>query len=324
MSVDLFSEAMGELDDKYIMEAAIYEREKKPVWSIWTAKAAGFLLILLAGSIIFFTVNTEARAALLGWIREFYAGNYYRYSYEGEKENTTETKKRYQLGWVPEDYQLADTFEIEGGESCIFLDEDNNIMDFSYSTQPESLEMYIETADFEHQEIAVKGLSGDLYVARDSTQSSTMMLMDDESGTIFSISAPVSEEELIKIAESIEEKEPEPVSYVPGWLPDGSVFVTSYEIPEGEAYIYTNERDTLIQFSYSRDTDANLFIDGVDSEKQSVNINGCEGDIYITPTEEETNGIIWTDDDTHTIFFFSADCDAEGLIRFAENVQVKE
>ena len=118
------------------------------------------------------------------------------------------------------------------------------------------------------------------------------------------------------------EKETGTLKYCPGWLPEGTVFVTLIEEFGGEIYIYTNEKDALIRFSYSTDPKSVTYIDGVEYTQKPVTVNGLDGIIYLAPSEEQTNAIVWSDDSVPVIFFFAADCSEEDLIRVAENVKV--
>ena len=87
MSVEVFSEAMGLIGERYIMEAATYQRKKHPLHKVWLSRVAGVLLaILLAGSTVL-AFSTEARAAFLGWIRQQYE-TFYVYTFAGSIDNT--------------------------------------------------------------------------------------------------------------------------------------------------------------------------------------------------------------------------------------------
>lgn len=113
----------------------------------------------------------------------------------------------------------------------------------------------------------------------------------------------------------------ESAKYQPGWMPDGCVFVTSYETAGGEVSIYTDTEDTLIQFSYTSDPGAEkLFVDGVDYRKEQVKINNCMGEIYISQNKNETNGLIWTDETETVLFFISGNFEKETLVKIAESV----
>ena len=112
--------------------------------------------------------------------------------------------------------------------------------------------------------------------------------------------------------------------YELGWIPNGIEYVTKYEIIGGESYIYKDEKDLLIVFSYSSDPDYVFYMDGADNIKQKVKVNGCPGETFITPSEDETNTIVWTDESVPIIFSFTAECDVDTLIKVAENVKIIE
>ena len=204
MSAEVFSEAMGLIGEKYIMEAATYQRKKHPVHKVWLSRVAGVLLaILLAGSALL-TFSAEARAAFFGWVREQYEV-FYVYFFEGEATVT------------------------------------------------------------------------------------------------------------------------DPVKYELGWMPENCIFVTSYETAGGEVYIYTDERDTLIQFSYTSDpNNENTYVEHNGAQEIKVTVNDYPAEIFISPGEDKTDGIVWTDLDTNTLFFISGHFDQETFIRIAESVKEKE
>lgn len=114
----------------------------------------------------------------------------------------------------------------------------------------------------------------------------------------------------------------ENVRYSPGWMPEGCVFVTSYETAGGEVYIYTDADDTLIQFSYTSDpSKGNLYVDGVDYHMERVEINNCTGEVYISDDANETNGLIWIDEAHTVVFSISGNFEKETLIKIAEAVE---
>ena len=66
MNAQLFTDAMSELNDKYVMEAVSYRHKSKPQFNTWLSKVACvFLAVLLSGSAVL-TFSVEARAAFFG------------------------------------------------------------------------------------------------------------------------------------------------------------------------------------------------------------------------------------------------------------------
>lgn len=116
----------------------------------------------------------------------------------------------------------------------------------------------------------------------------------------------------------------ETATYYPGWLPEGCEFVTSYETSGGEVYIYSTSQNSLVQFSYiSEPDDEKMYTDGVETAKKLVTINGCDGEIYISQDDEDTNSIVWTDTSGMVLFSIYGNYDEETLIKMAENVLKK-
>lgn len=203
MSAEVFSEAMGLIGEKYIMEAVTYQKKKNVIFKVWFSRVAGILLaILLAGSAVL-AFSPEARAAFLGWIRQQYE-TFYVYTFAGSIDNTEPV--RYELGSIPEGFTFSTVFEIAGGESYIYSGPNGEIGEFGYSVAPEGMALYIEVAECEHRAVTINGLPGDLYVPKDRSSRTELLWVDDSTGTMFTLGFQVDPEVLISIAETIQVK----------------------------------------------------------------------------------------------------------------------
>ena len=69
-----------------------------------------------------------------------------------------------------------------------------------------------------------------------------------------------------------------------------------------------------------KNPDAVHYLGAVDAVKQKVTVNDCPGEIFISPSETETNTIVWSDSSVPVIFDFTAEYDAETLLKVAENI----
>ncbi len=203
MSVEVFSEAMGLIGEKYIMEAATYQWKKHTTPKVWLSRVAGVILaILLAGSAVL-AFSTEARAAFFGWVREQYEA-FYEYFFEGEAAVTDPAK--YELGWVPEGYIFLSSYEIPGGEGIVYTDENDYVVSFTYTSNISGgTAFFVDGVDYEQKSVMVNGCHADVYIATDSTQTSSIVWTLDE--TLFYIAAPLDEDGLITMAENIRAKE---------------------------------------------------------------------------------------------------------------------
>lgn len=178
----------------------IIRRTNHPVLYRVLQSAASIFLIMMLGFGSVLAINADAREIVFGWVRKQYE-SFYTYFFDGasNREDTT----RYCPGWLPDGHRLITVYEIDGGEGYVYYDENDGITGFCYSSNPTSLEMYLQSVGYEQREVSVNGLPGVLYLSPSSTESSAIIWMDNEHGIIFNVSAHVREEELIKIAENV-------------------------------------------------------------------------------------------------------------------------
>lgn len=202
MNAQLFSDAMSELNEKYVMEAATYQRKAKPKVHKWLSRVACFFLaILLTGSAIL-TFSVEARAAFFGWVREHFE-TYYGYFFEGE--SAVADPAKYELGWVPEGYTLFSSYEIPGGEGLVYTDENGHMVSFTYTSNTSGgTAFFVDGVDYEQKHATVNGYNADVYIAIDPNQTSSIVWTSDE--TLFYIAALLDEDGLITMAENIRAK----------------------------------------------------------------------------------------------------------------------
>ena len=161
MSAQLFSDAMSELNEKYIMEAATYQRKVKSQTQIWLSRVACFfLMFLLTGSAIL-TFSVEARAAFFGWVREQY-DNFYVYFFEGGA--TVSDPVRYELGWLPDGCVYVTTIESENGEILIYTDEHDTLIRFSYDRATDGSNLSVDSARNETIPVKINGNPGEISI----------------------------------------------------------------------------------------------------------------------------------------------------------------
>ena len=90
-----------------------FRKAKHPIIYKLPKYAACFVLALILTSGTWLTVDAEARAAFLAWVREQYeAFVEYRFIGEAPQENTT---VEYELTWLPEGFSLQSEQDLDGG-----------------------------------------------------------------------------------------------------------------------------------------------------------------------------------------------------------------
>ena len=206
MNEQLFSEAMGELSDKYITEAINYKAKKKEKTVFFWIKrcVAVASLIFVVGFALLMAISTEARAAVWGWVREFAGGVHYKYFFEGDVVGTSEEvgTLKYYPGWLPEGTEYVTTIEEIGGEIYIYTNENDALIRFSYTTDPKAV-IYVDGVEYIQKSVTVNGCRGTIYLAPKDGQTNSIIWTDDSIPVIFFFAADCSEEDLIKVAESV-------------------------------------------------------------------------------------------------------------------------
>ena len=202
MSEQLFSEAMGELSDKYITEAINYkgkQKEKNIIYFIkrYTAVAS---LILVVGLGTLMAASTEVRATVWRWVKEVYSGEWHKFSMETDVKEAVNLK--YELGWIPEGIEFVTKFDIMGGESFIYTDEKELVIVFSYSTDPEYV-FYMDSVDNIKEEVTINGMPGEIFITPSEEETNTIVWGDASIPVMFSFTAEFDNETMIKVAENI-------------------------------------------------------------------------------------------------------------------------
>lgn len=320
MKRELFSDAMGEIGEAYILEALDYRPEQRVIrLRRWRSVAACILLGLFLGGSLVLAVSPEARAAVFGWVRR-QNETFYEYTFEGEPEKSEEI--RYMPQWIPEGYELESAVEIANGEVYTYYNEEGKWLVFTYLNASESSKVYAEGTDFDEFDVEINGDQGTVYIEHNPEDLNLLVWTDSETGTLLYVTGWLDKDALITFAENVlrENSGTGPKKYNPSWVPDDCTFMKSYETAGGESFIYSNERGMLVQFTYiSEPKNEMLSIDSVPYKLHSVMVNDDKGEVGIAPNDTETNYILWTDADTNALFLISGDYDEGTLIKMAEN-----
>ena len=203
MNAQLFTDAMSELNDKYVMEAVSYQRKSKPQFNTWLSKVACvFLAVLLTGSAVL-TFSVEARAAFFGWVRE-QVETYYMYFFEGNAAVTEPAK--YELGWMPENCIFVTSYETAGGEVYIYTDERDTLIQFTYTSEPDNEKVYVDYAEYTEKQVTINGNTASLFIAPSEDNTDGIVWTDPDTNTLFFVSGHFDQETFIKIAENVKEK----------------------------------------------------------------------------------------------------------------------
>lgn len=176
-------------------------RQNHPVLTRGLQSAAVLFLTItvLFGSLL--TVSTDAREFVSGWVKSKIETVYHFY-YEGNP-SQGDSSTEYVLGWMPDGYTLLETVELPGQEIYTYVDADKKwLLTFSYSADSSGADIFLLNADCAEKEVMVNGLPAMLYIPFND-DSPAIVWENREKGVLFFITAQVSEEDLIKMAENI-------------------------------------------------------------------------------------------------------------------------
>lgn len=109
----------------------------------------------------------------------------------------------YLPAWIPGGFELTEEYNLPNGAELYYENEAGQFMQFAYSMDKEGTTVQIAGDNIEVQSVRVGNCSGDLYLDRDEGENSALVWADTERKALFQILAPLSGDELIKMAESV-------------------------------------------------------------------------------------------------------------------------
>lgn len=167
---------------------------------------ACFLLAVLIGGGSVLTLSAEARAAFVGWVKEVYETQFIYRFFQTSEENSDNIV--YRPTWVPPDYQIVSESVSDGPSTIEYSNNSDNFVVFTYFRNTSSLVFQIDQDGTEiYKQVSINGITAELYLDQDEGAENVLIWMDERSGTVFRILAPFDEDELIRMAESVEKYE---------------------------------------------------------------------------------------------------------------------
>lgn len=286
--------------------------------------AACLLAVIVLGGGLTLAFNAEARESLSGWVREIYENCFvYRYHAPGDEpvpEPSLEVPF-FRPSWLPAGYVLDD-IPIFYGQVVLFYTDKTDILVLQYFPASTS-GVYVIDDSPEH--VTVNGAQADFYPAKTEGEVDGLIWSDRESGMIFTLTARVPVEDLIRIAESVE---PVQTMYRPASVPAGYRALYEDGSPDSPTVdttiVYTHESraDTLSFYCKAIVDSLTLQIDDVkEAEVKQVQVKGRPADLYLDSREGFNSCLVWTDSEKGLIFWITGPLSQEELLEMAESIQ---
>lgn len=162
-------------------------------------RVAGILLALVLTGAVWLSIDVQAREAFFGWLRETYE-TFFAYRYIGDKQQETEVWN-YRPMELPNDWVEVECWTDESGGTVLYSDGTDGLYHFTYTWVDTGVPIVAETK--QPKEVSVVGGPADFYAATGSSENAMLVWTEEETGTLFVLSAALSEEEMIEIAESV-------------------------------------------------------------------------------------------------------------------------
>lgn len=159
------------------------------------------VLLMLFSSVMIF--STDARAAIIGWIKEKY-DTFYHYFFP--KEDGDVEKIEYTLGWVPDGYTFVNSYSSAAMETTVYFHSSGKMIQFSYLYGSKDITDYVAFEDYDYYEVAIKDTIAEIFISTSSDKANGILWEDETANVFFSISAPLQETELVHLAESVIKK----------------------------------------------------------------------------------------------------------------------
>ena len=225
----------------------------------------------------------------------------------------------YSLGWVPEGYEWFDS-HCEIPESIKYCGEDGGLLVLSIQEKGDSIALQVWPGEENlYKQITVSGVLAELYLNTEGG-SSLLLWTDEETGLVFMLSGPLTEEELIQVAEYVGKSAIRPAPHRPGWIPEG---YARHEYSSSGASLelrYDREGNESIWFRYGESgelqEELQETLEGLAFE--TVQVDGQAARLYTD--SEGVRHLTWDGSKPGSDYWLSGPLSVEDLIRIAESV----
>ena len=164
--------------------------------------ARNIAAILILSFLMLMAFNPSARAAVMDWIREMYK-DYYSHNYYIQGTDIELLNVHCELGYIPPSYVEFSHSETSSNVIHTFVNETGEMINISYSKQPNAIEYFYETNEFVISIVDINNQYGEFIETNNSEIAPILQWNDVNTDFLFSISGYLEKSEIIKIAENI-------------------------------------------------------------------------------------------------------------------------
>lgn len=170
-----------------------------PVFYRGLQRVASVFLAMLIGASVWLSVDTQARAAFVQWVREVYE-EYILYRYFNAPQYAT--LPAYEITALPDGYTLTDSITNETSCIQIFEQGDSEIL-FLYRFVSSDTQTEIFLGDYQYESIQFGPVFYDFYAPEDKKFSNELLWFDNQNHIEFQLSSFLGKAEMVEIAASV-------------------------------------------------------------------------------------------------------------------------
>lgn len=307
-------------------------------------RAAMLALTCLVGASSFLAVNTDARATFVGWVKERYE-TFLSYRFSGEITPAAPPmlpEAEYRPLYLPEDYEETSWSETNGQITVEYVSESSQLLSFGYipeteTKKPSTDDWALDLTGAICTRVTVNDTPAELFTPSVPDGNTTLIWAAPIYDTAFCLSAPLSGDILIEMAESIsitnrDELPPWPAGEAPVFEP----LYTLTAVPDEYEYLdrfgndltcttmYRNTSTGYIMSFQSFYTQSgiglSLSMNADEYRYETLDVGGLFGEFYCSTAENAPSHLMWFDEEAGVAFQISGPLDRAQILCLAESV----
>lgn len=175
---------------------------ERPVWKRALKRVAVILLVISLAFGSLMVVSPTARATFIRWVTEWYETHVV-FRYAGD--DVQGKMPQYEIGELPEGFEEEQEkyFAGEGTISRYYENDNEDVILFEYVYMQHGSMSWISTEKADIISVSVNDLDGKLAVPKEEGINSTLVWFDPEKNLQFTIDAPLGENDILHIDESV-------------------------------------------------------------------------------------------------------------------------
>lgn len=177
-------------------------RRARHPWRPRLAKAACFLLTLCLAGGAWMAVDLDARAAVITWVRARYEAMV-EYRFAG---SAPEAQTRYAPTWLPEGFTLREENQNGSLSMTIYESEEGERLVLLSTQGADATSLFLVSEGAKVLPATVNGTAAEFYQDSEAGSANALVWTREPEGALFCLTAPLPRETLVRVAESLEEK----------------------------------------------------------------------------------------------------------------------